>query len=900
MSSGSPAEVRGRAREMTIIAGAIDGAAAGAGAMLLVRGEPGIGKSHLLAAAGRHAQSRGALVLSTVGVPAEAHLPFAGLHQLLRPILARVAELPEPQHAAMLAAFGMSPTPQSFFFIALAALELLADAAARTPVVVLADDLQWLDQATTDVLGFIARRIESEPIAVLAALRTGHRREPAVAGAAELLVPGLDDDTARWLLNRHGGALAPATRERLLTEAAGNPLALLELPAAIRAGRLDEAAVLPSMLPLTTRLERAFSARLDDLPPATNALLLAAALDDGRGTPAEILAAAGTTGEALPPAEAARLISLDDTRIRFRHPLIRTAVHHRASDADRRRAHAAWADVLADQPDRRLWHRAAAATGRDDEIADALERMADRERDRGALAAANVVQERAARLTATSALRARRLIDTAELAFELGHHRLVQVLVDEAGPLAATPRERARITLLNGILDDGRLGDVVSIRTVTDQVRRMAAAGDRDLAGQLLVGAARRCWWTDPGPQQRRSIAALADDLPMPGPARLAVLAFAEPIEQGRRIIAALPHIRTTDLDPGELALLVIAAYITGDFEQCLQLAGPATDGLRAQGRLALLGQVLTLEGSAALHMGVWAGATTMAAEAVRTTVETGQPNWTIAARHVDGALAGLLGDSKRTDEQVALMLTDNRSLAVASPALQSRGLAALASGAHAEAYAEFRPAFDPDHPAYQRALQCWLISYLAEAAVHSGNQHDARKVLATLAEMAEISPSPALHMSVRYARAVLAPDDEAEALFRDALEKHSARWPFPRARLELAYGSWLRRQRRIAESRGPLRSARDTFDRIGAHGWSERTRQELRATGESSRQPTRDGWQQLSPQELQIATMAAEGLSNLEIGQRLYLSHRTVGSHLYRLFPKLGITSRAQLKDAL
>ena len=885
---------------MEVITGIVDDAAAGTGSMLLVRGEPGIGKSHLLGAAARHARDRGALVLTTIGVPAEAHLPYSGLHQLLQPLLSRAADLPEPQRAAMLAAFGMTPAPQNPFFIGLAALELLADAAARTPVLVLADDLHWVDQATAEVLGFIARRIAAEPIAVLAAARTGHRSDPAVAGVAELLVPGLDDGTARWLLDRHGAGLAPATRERLLAEAAGNPLALLELPGAVRAGGLDEAAVLPPMLPLTARLEHAFTARLDDLPAATNTLLLAAALDDGRGTPAETLAAAGTTAESLAPAEATRLISLGDGRIRFRHPLIRAAVHHRASDADRRRVHAAWADVLAGQPDRGLWHRAAGATGRDDEIADALERMADRERDRGALAAANVVRERAARLTAAPAVRTRRLLDSAELAFELGHHRLVRGLVDEAGTLAGTARERARITLLHGVLDDGRLGDVVSIRTATDQVRRTAAAGELDLAGRLLVGVARRCWWTEPGREQRRAIAALADDLPMPAPARLAVLAFAEPIEQGARIVGDLPHVPTTGLDPGELALLVIAAYITGDFEQCLQLAGPATDGLRAQGRLALLGQVLTLEASAAMHMGAWAGAATMAAEAVRATVETGQPAWTIAARHVDAAMAGLLGDGERVGAKVALMLGDARSAPVDSAAHQSRGTAALAAGAYAEAYAEFRPTFDPDHPAYQRALQCWLISYLAEAAVHSGDHDDARHVLTGLDELAAISPSPALHVSVRYARAVLALDDEAEPLFRDALDRHPARWPFPRARLDLAYGSWLRRRRRIAESRGPLRAAREVFDRIGAHRWSDRARQELRATGESSDQPAPGAWQLLSPQELQIATMAAEGMSNREIGQRLYLSHRTVGSHLYRLFPKLGITSRAQLKAAL
>ncbi|NMO51561.1 AAA family ATPase [Actinoplanes sp. TBRC 11911] len=857
--------------------------------VLLLRGEPGIGKSHLLAAAADDARSRGAQVLSATGVPSEAHLPFAGLHQLLRPLLPCVRDLPEPHRAALLAAFGMTAGPQTFFFVALATLELLADAAARTPVVVVADDVHWLDQATVEVLAFVARRIAAEPITLWAATRTG---DPVPWKVPELTVSGLDDDTARRLLDRHAGGLTATTRERLLTEAAGNPLALIELPVAARARRLDDVAVAPAMLPLTDRLEAAFAGRLAELPDATNALLLAVALDDGCGTSSEILAAARTTEASFQPAEAAGLISLTGGRVRFRHPLVRTAVYHRAGEADRRGAHAAWADVVTDRPERQLWHRAAAATGPDDAIADALERRAEQERGRGALAGAIEIMDRAARLTPPSGRRAGRLLDAADLAFELGRHRLVRGLVEEAGPLLAEPRERARHLQLRDILDDGRPGDVAGIRTMVEQVRRMRADGDPGLARRLLIAAARRCWWTDPGPADRHLIAAWADDLPTDE--RLVVLALTEPIEQGSRIIAAL----TDHRDQAEPALRVIAAYIVGDFERCVRLAGPAADGLRAQARLALLVQVLTLAASAAMHMGAWSRAATTAAEAVRLGVETGQPVWTVAARHVDAAMAGLRGDAVRAGEQLALIVgEDEMSGVVPSAAHQSRGLAALAAGDYAEAYRELRPIFDSSHPAYHRALRCWLVGYLAEAAVHCRRADDARQVVADLSTLAGITSSPALQISLRYARAVLADD---EKLYREALDQHPPHWPFQRARLELAFGTWLRRQRRIAESRDPLRTARDLFDRIDAPGWSERARQELRATGESSQQPERGAWQRLSPQELQIATMAAEGLSNREIGQRLYVSHRTVGSHLYRLFPKLGITSRAQLRDAL
>jgi len=442
---------------------------------------------------------------------AATHLPFAGLHQLLRPILHRVDELPGPRRDAILACFGMSATGnQNSFFIALATLNLLADCAAHAPLLLMVDDLQWIDLPTCEVLAFVARRVEAEPLALVAALRTGYHSGIPDLALPELTVAGLDEESAARLLRQRAPDLAPAVRHRLLNEAAGNPLALIELPEAIRRDGLSGAAVLPPMLPLTAQLERAFTARMADLPTETTALLLAAALDDGRGDLAEVLEAGSSDGrrltsEAFAPAVAARLLEIADGRLRFRHSLVRSAVYRAAPEPERRRAHAAWAKVLAGQSDRQIWHRASAATRPDEQIAAELEEAAARARRRGAVTIAVAAYERAARLTSAPARRSGRLLDTAEMAVELGQHLLVGRLLAEAARLEPGPRDRARIAWLHEVLADGEPGDAVGVRKMAELARRTACDGDPGLALRLLVGAARRCWWGDPGPAARRT-----------------------------------------------------------------------------------------------------------------------------------------------------------------------------------------------------------------------------------------------------------------------------------------------------------------------------------------------------------------------------------------------------------
>ena len=448
----------GRDDEQGVIARLLEGVRDHGGAPVVV-GEPGVGKSALLTAAAEMAAERDLLVLRTAAVQSEMNLPFAALHQLLRPVLRHAEKLPAPQRNAIQAAFAMTESSvPDLFLIALAALELLSEVAGSSPVVLIADDAQWLDRSSADVLTFVARRVEWDPIVVLAAVRDGHDGPLVAAGLPELRLGGLADRAARDLLAARFPVLAPAVRERLLAEAEGNPLALLELPTALSPGVRGGGAALPRHLPLTVRLERAFAARAADLPAATRALLLVAAADDS-GVLDEIMAAAqavaGARVEDLDPALRAGLIQLEGPVARFRHPLVRSAVYQAATIAERHAAHAALAEVLAGDADRRVWHRAAAAVGRDAAVAVELEEAVDRARRRGDLVTAVAGYERAAALAGNPRRRGVLLLRAAEVASELGRSEMVRRLLQEADGLELGPRERARSLWLSDAFHGG-------------------------------------------------------------------------------------------------------------------------------------------------------------------------------------------------------------------------------------------------------------------------------------------------------------------------------------------------------------------------------------------------------------------------------------------------------------
>jgi hypothetical protein len=410
----------GREHEIGIVDGLVHDAK-DHGAALVVTGEAGIGKSSLLARARGQATDRGMLVLTTTGLQSETHFPFAGLHLLLRPIFAGVDELPTPQHAALLSAFGMTEaTAPDQFLIGLAALSLLGDAATDSALLVLVEDAQWLDRATCDVLTFVARRLEAEPIVALIAVREGYESPFLEARLPELRLMRLDQTSADALLDMQAPDLAPAIRQQLLDEAAGNPLALVELPRGLGFGEPTVGSLLSADLPLSARLEQSFALRVGELPPANRTLLLVAAVDDQGHLGVVVKAASIVDGanysvDALGPAVAARPLEIEGTELRFRHPLVRSAIRQAASVAEQHAAHTALALVLADEPDRRAWHRAASLIEPDEGVASELETAADRALARGAPAAAATALERAAHITDRPSNRGRLLVRAAEI-----------------------------------------------------------------------------------------------------------------------------------------------------------------------------------------------------------------------------------------------------------------------------------------------------------------------------------------------------------------------------------------------------------------------------------------------------------------------------------------------------
>ncbi|HET6753838.1 MAG TPA: AAA family ATPase, partial [Jiangellaceae bacterium] len=514
------------------------------GGSLVVTGPPGIGKSSLLHEAEHAARARGMGVLSAIGVQSEAHLPYAGLHQLLRPVLDRIDRLPPPQRDAIQAAFGLREAePPDLFLVGLGTLNLLTDEATNDGLLVIAEDAQWLDHGTGEVMAFVARRLGTDPVSLLIALREGHESPLSVAGLSEMRLEGLDEVAATELLGELAPDLPASVRDRLLEESAGNALALVELPAALASDQLAGAAPLPVVLPITERLERAFASRVQELRPETRAQLLIAALNDS-GDLEEVLRASAVGDrklgdlQTLEDAAASGLVDLDPTTLRFRHPLVRSAIVQMVSDADRRSAHERLADVLVDDPDRRAWHRAASIVGTDDDVASQLEAAAARAERRGGIATAVAGLERAAELSGDVGARGRRLMHAADLAFELGRRDLVGRLLQRAELLELGELERGRMTWIQEMVAP-RIPGAAELQSLVHLADRSRTLDDQDLAMDVLWLVAQRCYWSAPGGDIRAevikaaaSLGSLDDD-----PRLVAIVAYAAPIERGTAVV---------------------------------------------------------------------------------------------------------------------------------------------------------------------------------------------------------------------------------------------------------------------------------------------------------------------------------------------------------------------------
>lgn len=902
-----PRPLFGRERELSRLDVLIDNLGAGGGA-LVIRGGPGIGKSALLAAAVAQAGEKRLAVRRVVGVQSEAQLPFAGLHHLLLPFLGDLQGLPLPQRRALEAAFGLAEgdTPE-IFMIGLATLTLFADAAEAAPVLIAVDDAHWLDQPSCEALAFAGRRLEPESVLLLLAVRDAVPSAIAEAGLPELRVAGLDDSAARALLRETAPTLPADVREQVLREAAGNPLALIELPAA-RGGSGDHFGIEP--LPLTARLESAFAGRLADVGADARLLLLLTALDEvpieHHVRAAESLLGQPVSASALGPAVSAGLGTIVDGRFEFRHPLIRSVIQRAVPAKERRRAHAALAQVLADDADRSVWHEAKAATGPDDGVASRLERSAERAERRGGLDIAIAAFERSAVLSADTTTRSRRLQRAGLLASETGRGQAAIRLLEEAFRLDLPANERARLAFMLEVLRASGWSGAESIRAYCRAVRDLMESGQAGMALQPLKWIALRAHWSNLDESAREELAAIAEQLSVRHDAEfLGALALIDPVGRGAEVIEQVS--RWTPMaqqDPETLFAVGAAAAAVWSANLALPFLHASAEMFRSEGRLGLLAHALTFIAWDELRQGnVWAAAVA-ADEGARLGDDTGQPLFAasayVAAVIAEAERGGNGSAEQRLAESEGLFITVGAH-PMRALALMARGRIALASEHYGEAYVYFTRMFDSQDPAHHRFAGGWVLADLVDAAVHGdGDVERVRAIAAEWTGIADATNAPHLQVQLRYAEALLSEGADADERFEVAIGYASRDWPYYRSRTQLAYGVWLRRRRRVAESRALLREAAQTLDALGSVRLAERARRELRASGETARPRAPETWDRLTPQELQIARLAATGLSNREIGERLYLSHRTVGTHLHRLFPKLGVSSRAALGSAL
>jgi DNA-binding CsgD family transcriptional regulator len=910
---GRTAELKGRRRECDELDRLIEAVRAGESRAVVVRGEPGVGKTALLEYLVE--QASGCRVVRAVGVQSEMELAFAGLHQLLAPILDHVERLPVPQRDALRTAFGVSHgPPPDRFFVALAVLSLLSDVAEEQPLICLVDDEQWLDRASAQALAFVARRIETESVGLVFGAR-GTSDE--LAGLPELVVEGLREGDARALLDGvFTGPLDARVRNRIVSETRGNPLALLELPRGLTPAELAGGFGLPGAVPLSGRIEESFRRRFDTLPADTRRLIRLAAADPV-GDPSLVWRAAERlaigTAAATPAAEAGLLEF--GARVRFRHPLVRSAAYLSASLQERQDAHRALAEVTDPEidPDRRAWHRAHAAPGPNEDVAEELERSADRAQARGGLAAAAAFLERAAILTPEPARRARRLLAAARAKRDAGalDAALGLLVAVEAGPLdalryAEVERLRGHFALMQRrgsdaarlLLSAARrlepLNADVARETHLESLSAALWVGELDGPGGVLeaAGAARAA---PPGPDPPRVVDVVLDALAL----RLTEgYAAAVPTLIRALELFLAPDVSTDEagrwlrLTGGRAGAMV--ALELWDVESWHALAARQVQVARDTGALVHLQLALNLLAWTHLVAGELPAAAQQYEEDRLIAEATGNPP---VAYH-EMTLAAWRGQEARASELIEATLRDAAAGGLGDiSAIYASSVLYNGLGRHDAARDAAWRAFQRDPVGFGS----FLVPELAEAASRTGDMALVRAALGWLSERTRVSPTEwSLGIEARV-RALLSEGDAAESLYRESIERLGrTRVRVELARAHLLYGEWLRRERRRVDAREQLRTAHDMLATMGIEAFAERASRELLATGETVRKPTVETRDELTAQERQIARLARDGLTNPEIGTRLFISPRTVKYHLRKVFTKLDITSRNELHHAL
>ncbi len=903
-AAGASFVLVGRDRECARIDELLAGALAGESGSLVVRGEPGIGKTALLDYAA--ARAVGMELLTTAGVEAEADLAFAGLYGLLRPILGRLSELPEIQAEALAGALGLARSSGSDRFLASAAvLGLLAEAAEERPLLCLVEDAHWLDTPSAEALVFAARRLRAERVAIVFAVREGEGRTFEGRSLPEVLLTGLDDEDARALLSGSSDEIASSVRERVLHEAAGNPLALLELPAGLSEEQRAELEALPDSIPLTARVQAAFAARVEGLPAATQTMLLIAAAD-GTGDVATAVSAGaelGVTAEALEPAETSGVVRTDGGRIAFRHPLVRAAVLEAATLAQRQRTHAALASVLhgEEHADRRVWHHALATLTADENVAAALEAAARRSQLRGGHASAATAFERAAELSDAEPSRSRRRGEAAEAAWAAGQPERARGLVTRSLP-HADGSQRVRLLYLSGLIEarSGWLPDALA-----PLMEAIDASEDASLLLEMLRDAyefagyaeahdqlaelTRRAAEVEPVTETDRFIAAalMAWGSELSGDYARGALLAAEAIERAERLD-----------DPHCLIWAAITADREGSWGDGLQHANRAVALARERGLVSVLPYSLASQSTELIGRGRFDLACSAAEEGRRLALDIEQQwtaSWNLAELAEVEALRGQEDKARAHAEVLQQLVTASGASLNSILGERVLGLLELTLGRPAEALEHLRRSAAAPAGVFMTPYRVLQLPDMVEAAVRAHKLDEAADLLARLREWVEKGPTPARLSLLARCEGLVAQSD-AEPHFVRSIELAEALSPFEQARNELLYGEWLRRERRRVDARPHLRTALELFQRLALPPWEERARAELRASGETARRRDPSARDQLTPQELQIAHLVSEGMTNREIGAQLYLSPRTIDYHLRKVFAKLQIASRADL----
>lgn len=902
---GAGTELIGRDAELAALAGPVDPTQPGQ--VLVLLGDAGTGKTALLDVVAERASDRGLRVLRATAAKAERDVPFAGLHLLFHAVLDALDRLPPLHRDALLSAFGLAQGGSADRLVE--GMATVALARQLQPLLLIVDDVQWLDASSRAALTFTCRRLAGSAVSVVFAGRGARAPEGLGRTIAELRLGPLSERDAALLVDRQPTPLRGLVRERVLAEGAGNPAALIELSAVV-ATRPGDSAWAHDLLPLTPGLAAIYADELAALPePSRSALLLISAVD-----PEDLESAMHRlpclSAEALAGAELAGLVRVGPGGIEFVHPLVRSAVYYSAPFAARAAAHRRLAAVLADRPDRRALHLARATLTPDEEVAALVESSTGEARARSGVAAATALMERAAQLSPRDEDKARRLVLAADLARQAGNPSWSEDLANQATEFAEDPAHRLAAQIQLGTALVWTSQHKAALELLLPLFRGDALTGP-DLPWSAFRGISAAAYLDGSDAARRAARAALAgltdrsglraEDLTDPADLTIAWGAVALDPYQRRDLAVAARTAAGHTIDVLPRTPLGAVLWLLDESDVAVSVLRSSIDALRNTQQGGSIG-ILLSHCWACADAGRWDEAVDASAYVAGVAASTDQPLVRTIAELAIATVHGWRGEIDAARRYLSGPLGSGEpenSRAVGAWAFRAAGVLALAEDEPATAYSYLRRLFADDGTPLHYHLSYQGIADLAAVAVRLDLAGEARGLLRRILARFDGTPSPRVAQLIGHAQAVLAEPADAEAAFAAALAvPDGQRWPFEQARLRLAHAEWLRRQRRINEAKQVLAQVRDVFGRLRATGWAERAQRELRAAGvrvsESSVMPVGE----LSPQEHQVVHLAGQGLSNRQIGELLNLSPRTVGAHLYRAFPKLGITNRRQIRD--